>query len=189
MAKAVFHRNQRVFVKPVGTWALVERLNPVWVKGVEEPVRITYEVGLGRDFVADELEPEAEAGGQDTITAQVCGGGWRLMRAKNKWKAPEECAGHPVPGTFPVVVTDKRDWGGWRVPGAEYDRDPQRIEFQARLIANAPTLLMLAERLVAEAGDRDYDVPDAIRSLADDARQALRAVREGQNPLETRQVA
>ena len=26
MAKANFHKNQRVYVKPVGTWALVERV-------------------------------------------------------------------------------------------------------------------------------------------------------------------
>ena len=26
MAKALFHKNQRVYVKPVGTWALIERV-------------------------------------------------------------------------------------------------------------------------------------------------------------------
>ena len=30
MAKAQFHKNQRVFVKPVGTWALVEHVVPHW---------------------------------------------------------------------------------------------------------------------------------------------------------------
>ena len=36
MAKALFHKNQKVFVKPVGTWAIVERVLPQWVKGMDE---------------------------------------------------------------------------------------------------------------------------------------------------------
>ena len=35
MAKAAFHKNQKVFVKPVGTWAVVEQVLPQWVKGLE----------------------------------------------------------------------------------------------------------------------------------------------------------
>ena len=30
MAKAKFHKSQRVFVKPVGTWAHVEAVVPQW---------------------------------------------------------------------------------------------------------------------------------------------------------------
>ena len=32
MAKAIYHKHQRVFVRPVGTWALVEQVKPQWVK-------------------------------------------------------------------------------------------------------------------------------------------------------------
>ena len=35
MAKAVFHKNQRVYVSSVGTWAMVEQVVPQWAKGVE----------------------------------------------------------------------------------------------------------------------------------------------------------
>ena len=42
MAKALFHKSQRVFVKPVGTWALIEKVVPHWVKDVDEPLRVTY---------------------------------------------------------------------------------------------------------------------------------------------------
>ena len=35
MAKAQFHKNQRVYVKPVGTWALVEHVVPHWAKGID----------------------------------------------------------------------------------------------------------------------------------------------------------
>ena len=56
MAKALFHKNQRVFVRPVGTWAIIERVVPQWVKDVPEPLRVFYDVGLGRDFVATELQ-------------------------------------------------------------------------------------------------------------------------------------
>ena len=60
MAKALFHKNQKVFVKPVGTWAIVERVLPQWVKGMEEPLRVHYDVGLGRDFSANELVAERQ---------------------------------------------------------------------------------------------------------------------------------
>ncbi len=167
MAKAIFHKHQRVFVRPVGTWALVEQVKPQWVKDVEEPVRVFYDCGLGRDFVADEL------------TAEHCEivdtGQWRLLRAKNKWQTDEECARHPFPGTFPVIVTDSMDWGGWRVPAAEYDRDPSRIEAQARLIVQSPRLLDLVEKLNQQARD-DADLPAAWTELARYAREILRDV-------------
>ena len=55
MAKALFSKGQRVFVKPVGAWATIERILPHWVKGVEEPLKVFYDVGLGRDFQGHEL--------------------------------------------------------------------------------------------------------------------------------------
>src|SRR4029078_6872572 len=50
MAKAKYHKSQRVFVKPVGTWAYVEAVVPKWIKGCEEPIKITYDCGMGREF-------------------------------------------------------------------------------------------------------------------------------------------
>jgi hypothetical protein len=170
MAKAVFQKHQRVFVRPVGTWAMVEQVKPHWVKDVEEPVKVFYDCGLGRDFSAAELAAE------ETADADVQPGQWRLMRVKNKWQTADECIHHPHPGTYPVVVTDERDWGGWRVPGAEYDRDPNRIEAQARLVANAPRLLALAEALVRLAGD-DPGAGDELLSLARRAKDTVRAVK------------
>ena len=58
MAKAQYHKSQRVFVRPVGTWALIERVVPHWAKGLDEPIRVHYDVGLGREFTADELQAE-----------------------------------------------------------------------------------------------------------------------------------
>jgi hypothetical protein len=139
MAKAVFHKHQQVFVKPVGTWAVIEKVKPQWVKDMAEPIKVYYDCGLGRDFSENELAAE-QTDNADT-------GQWRLLRARNKWQSPEECSHHPFPGSFPIVVTEETNWGGWRVPGAEYDRNPQRIEAQARIIANAPRLLGIAEAL------------------------------------------
>lgn len=176
MAKAQFHRHQRVWVEAVGAWATVERLAPVWAKGFDEPVKITYDVGLGREFTAAELRSETldETSGS--------GGEWRLLRARNKWQAQEDCRNHPHPGTFPVVVTDEADWGGWRVPGAEYDRDPRKIEAQARLICAAPKLLALARDL-ADSVDADSEgaPPEALR-LAQAAQQLVRTVTAEQGP-------
>lgn len=145
MAKAQFHKGQKVWVKPVGTWAMIEGVNPVWAKGFDEPVRITYDCALGREFMAHELM--AETPKSPGLLPNL--GSWRMMRGRNKWQSPEECRHHPYPGTYPVVVTDPNDWGGWRVPGAEYDLAPEKIETQARLISNAPELLNLAAALCA----------------------------------------
>ncbi len=172
MAKAQFHKHQRVWVEAVGSWAAVEKILPVWTKGFDEPVKITYDVGLGREFRAEELRA-------DDATAAVLtpeGDPWRLMRARNKWQGPEECVHHPFPGTFPVVVTDANDWGGWRTPGAEYDRNPGKIERQARLIAHAPQLLKLAQVLIASVSEAPGDAPPELLKLAKAAEVVTRAI-------------
>ncbi|HEY8696188.1 MAG TPA: hypothetical protein VIM02_01105 [Rhizomicrobium sp.] len=168
MAKAQFHKNQRVYVKPVGTWALVERVVPHWAKGLDEPIRVFYDVGLGREFSADELQAEQplhdDANGKDH---------WRVIRARNKWQPAEDCARHPVPGTYPIIVTGEAEWGGWRVPGAEYDLDPDKIEKQARLIASAPRLATFATELIEWARRSGEDMPTDLAELAHNAQDLL----------------
>ncbi|KRB48924.1 hypothetical protein [Phenylobacterium sp. Root700] len=165
MAKAIFQRNQKVWVESVGVWAMIEKIVPVWAKGFDEPVRVTYDVGLGRDFQGHELKPE-QGSGADALADGAPQ--WRLLRARNKWQAEEDSAHHPYPGTYPVVVTDAADWGGWRVPGAEYDRDPHKIEFQARLITSAPHLLALARRIVRIVDESAGDAPPELQRIAED---------------------
>lgn len=170
MARAQFQKGQKVWVECVGAWANVEKVLPVWAKGFDEPVRVTYDIGLGREFLANELLLPAE----DEAATDV--GHWRLLRARNKWQQVEDVPHHPIPGTYPVVVTDIADWGGWRVPGAEYDRDPDRIEFQARLIAAAPQLMALAQSLIDAVSENPDDAPPESLSLARQARDILRSV-------------
>ncbi|WP_396595300.1 hypothetical protein [Brevundimonas sp. R86498] len=172
MARAQFQKGQKVWVECVGAWAQIEKVQPVWAKGFDEPVRVTYDVGLGREFQAAELLLPA----QDDADGDL--GGWRLLRARNKWQSADDVPHHPVPGTYPVVVTDKADWGGWRVPGAEYDRDPDRIEFQARLLVAAPRLLALAERLVDAVAENPDDAPPETLALGREARDILKSVKE-----------
>ncbi len=171
MARAQFQKGQKVWVESVGAWAQIEKVLPVWAKGFDEPVRITYEVGLGREFQAAELQLPAE----DNVAVTALGD-WRVLRARNKWQEPADCAHHPFPGSYPVVVTDKADWGGWRVPGAEYDRDPERIEFQSRLIAAAPELMNLARELVETVSESPDDAPPESLRLARRARDVLRQI-------------
>lgn len=175
MAKAVFQRNQKVWVESVGAWAIIEKIVPIWAKGFDEPVRVTYDVGLGREFHAHELKPEDKV---DEADGGIAGDSWRLMRAKNKWQQEQDCAHHPFPGTYPVVVTDPADWGGWRTPGAEYDRDPAKIERQARLIASAPRLQAIVRELIQMVSENPEDAPPAVLDMARRAAAIERYVQE-----------
>ena len=176
MARAQFQKGQKVWVECVGAWAFIEKVQPVWAKGFEEPVRVTYDVGLGREFTGSELMlPQDDAAAADI-------GDWRLLRARNKWQLAEDCQHHPVPGTYPVVVTDPADWGGWRVPGAEYDRDPEKIEAQARLIAASPGLMKLAEDLATSIDENVDEAPPELIRLARAAREILKSVKTVPGP-------
>jgi hypothetical protein len=169
MAKAQFHKNQRVYVKPVGTWALVEHVVPHWTKGLDEPIRVHYDCGLGREFSAEEIQAEEPLSDRLVPTTES----WRVIRARNKWQPAEDCSRHPVPGTYPVVVTGEAEWGGWRVPGAEYDLDPAKIEHQARLISAAPRLAAFAKGLVDWARKSGEEMPTALADLAHDVQDLL----------------
>jgi hypothetical protein len=75
-----------------------------------------------------------------------------------------------------VIVTDVNDWGGWRVPGAEYERDPVLIEMQARLIASAPQLLRLAKDLRDYARNSSENLDADLIALAKRAETLRRQV-------------
>lgn len=178
MAKASFHRNQRVWVDTVGTWAVIERVQPIWASGFDEPVRITYDVGLGRPFMGHELAAEDPQDGAEPGVD----GEWRMLRARNKWQSPEDCAHHPYPGYFPVVVTDANDWGGWRVPGAEYDRDPHKIERQARVISAAPRMMQLLQEVATLVAEAPEAAPPELLRLAQRADRVLKATSDKPQP-------
>lgn len=180
MAKAIFHKGQRVYVKPVGTWALVQQVIPHWVKDVAEPLRVTYEVGLGREFTAGELISEAAMHGRDSQEGEddLELEHWRVFRMKNRWQGQEGEEKHPYPGTFPVIMTDDQDWGGWRVPGSEYDRDPHRIEHQARMIANSPHMTRILRKLAEYAAAHPENMPQELVPLARRATSILRHIFE-----------
>ncbi len=173
MAKAQFHKNQRVYVRPVGTWAMIEKVLPQWAKGLDEPIRIFYDVGLGREFSAEELQAEQQVNFGAADAPQE---NWRIVRARNKWQQAEDCQHHPYPGSYPVVMTGETDWGGWRVPGAEYDLKPQVIEMQARLIAAAPKLLSVAKALVEIGAQSTETLSNEMLALSQDAKAVLRNV-------------
>jgi hypothetical protein len=135
-------------------------------------VRITYDVGLGRPFGADELQAE------EVAMTEIDNGGenWRVVRYRNKWQRPEDCGHHPFPGTYPVIVTGEKDWGGWRTPGAEYDLDPERIELQARVMSNALRLLKITRHLVDYAKRAPEKVSNELTSISRDAEAVIKAI-------------
>ena len=169
MVKAVFHKNQKVFVAPVGTWATIERVIPHWVKGIDEPLRVHYDCGLGREFDAAELSSE-----RPTPNALDCATEhWGVFRRQNRWQSAEDSAGHPAPGTHPVVVTADDARGGWRVPAAEYALAPERYEAQARVIAAAPRLMRIAKLLVELTSEYEDELPQALHEQAQNAARIL----------------
>uniref|UniRef100_A0A0N4Z1E2 Translation initiation factor IF-2 n=1 Tax=Parastrongyloides trichosuri TaxID=131310 RepID=A0A0N4Z1E2_PARTI len=80
MARAQFQKGQKVWVESVGVWAQVEKVMPVWAKGFDEPVRITYDVG----------PPDRSGAGSDGAGARADGLGGR-----GPGRRP---AGVPAPG-------------------------------------------------------------------------------------------
>jgi hypothetical protein len=179
MAKALFHKSQRVFVKPVGTWAVIERVVPQWVKDVDEPLRISYDCGLGRQFQAQELVSEQAMHNHDRTDDDeddMLLEHWQIRRRTAKWRAGFNGAGSGNLGTFPMVITDEGNWSGWRVAGNEYDRDPQRIEHQARMIVQTPDLLRIARKMAEYASDNPDTIPSALKPIAQRCAGVLRSV-------------
>ena len=76
-----------------------------------------------------------------------------------------------------MVITGEAEWGGWRVPGAEYDLDPAKVEEQARLIASAPQLAGFANALVEWARKSGEDMPNDLAELAHKAQDLLAHVK------------
>jgi hypothetical protein len=83
------------------------------------------------------------------------------------------------------VTTDDKNWGGWRVPSAEYDRDPQRIEFQARIIEAAPRLMHVAKQLAQFGHQHSDDMPSDLVELAKQATTLLRRVYDTPHDMAT----
>ena len=72
------------------------------------------------------------------------------------------------------------------MPSAEYDRDPQRIEFQARMIESAPHLMRVAKTLAQFAHQNTDDTPAELLDLAKKATTLLRRIYEtpGETPMQ-----
>jgi hypothetical protein len=179
MAKALFHKSQRVFVKPVGTWAVIEHVVPHWVKDVNEPLRISYDCGLGRPFQAHELVSEQVQHQHERIEDdedEFAIEKWSIGRRTITWRQAELPGIAAAPGTYPVVTTDEDGRGGWRVAGSEFDRDPQRVEHQARMIVHTPDLVRVARRLAEYADAHPDDMPEELQTLAQRCTLILRSV-------------
>lgn len=178
MAKALFHKMQRVYVKPVGTWALVEQVIPHWVKDVGEPLKVTYECGLGRQFQAHELVSEQAMhademadDGDDLLLEH-----WRIGRRSTKWRNAMGRGAGDALDTYPVVLTDEGDVGGWRVNPVDFDRDPNRVEHQARMIVQTPDLLRIARRIAEIAAEDPENLPEDLLPVAKQCAAILRYV-------------
>ena len=170
MAKAHFHKMQRVYVKPVGTWALVEQVIPHWVKDVAEPLKVTYECGLGRPFQASELVSEQAMHGDEPSNHDddLLLEHWRIGRRSTKWRTAMGHHSGDNSGTFPVVLTDESDVGGWRADTGHVAHCPQdcrsgggrpgRVSGRAgaggETVRDDPALCLPVERPAGDGGGR-----------------------------------
>lgn len=82
----------------------------------------------------------------------------------------------PYPGTHPTIVTNGNEWGGWRVPGSEYDLDPYRIERQAQIIVRAPVFVKVIEQFLRHTEEEPENLGDELTKLAQLARRILSEV-------------
>jgi len=104
MAKAQFHKNQRVYVKPVGTWALIEHVVPHWAKGLDEPIRIHYDVGLAVNSPPRNCSARNRwATRRPTTRGLARGAGPQQMATRRGLRPPSRA------GTYPVVITGERN--------------------------------------------------------------------------------
>lgn len=174
MAKAQFHKSQKVFVRPVGTWAMIEKVMPQWTKGIDEPLRVFYDCGLGREFAADELDAQQS---DFTEMENMENLPWRVVRARNRWQTAGDTSNHPHPGTYPVVVTADTDWGGWRVPTAEYDLYPEKVEQQAQIMSRSLDMMKLLLSFITYAKQHPEDLSDDMHDLAKKAVEMLEGER------------
>jgi hypothetical protein len=101
---------------------------------------------------------------------------WFIERRTIKWRPSEFGVTLANPGTYPVVATDEGSNGGWRVGGSEYDRDPQRIEHQARMIVHTPDLLRIARRVAEFASANPNETPADLKPVAQHCALILRNV-------------
>lgn len=180
MAKALFQQGQKVFAENIGTWATIEKVIPHWVKGVDEPIRVTYDLGLGREFLSTELVGEAPSGDKRSTPKSFDMGdsidNWRVTRRENQLAPKTTTNTHPMPGTYPAIITDEKDWGGWRVPALEYNRDPELYEYQARTMACASEMLRLIKSMVEITSDPNLLTSDALKDLNSQASLIMRRV-------------
>ena len=64
-----------------------------------------------------------------------------------------------------MVLTGDANWGGWRVPGAEYALSPARIERQARMMVWLPQLLTLLRKARDWGKGSSDKLPDSLLEL------------------------
>ena len=137
---------------------------------------------MGRSFQAHELAAEesfkSDAHLMRPEEDEALLEHWHIVRRKAKWRARIGGPDLGEVGTFPVVVTDEDDLGGWRVAGGEYDRDPLRIEHQARMIACTPDLLQTARQIADFHQDNPDGFPAELRQVAQRCASILRFVYE-----------
>jgi len=125
-------------------------------------------------------------GGQSAYALCMDGAKVLMLEAGRKYVPETETAMFQTPDQAPLAgegtpekpfgFYDATIDGGWRVPGAEYDLDPVKIERQARMIANAPKLVAFANGLIDWARKSGEDMPNSLVELAHEAQDVLTAI-------------
>jgi hypothetical protein len=173
MAKAKYHKSQRVVREAGRHLGLCRGRRAEMDKAARSRSRLPT---IAAWVANSRKELEEESAALQTTAVNGLGGAWRVVRGHNRWKSAEQCGHHPHPGTHPMVVTTERDWGGWRVPGAEYDLDPNRVERQAEIIVRALIFMKLVEEFVEYADQEPENLSEDLTKLAQIARRIISEV-------------
>ena len=148
MAKAQFHQ------APEGLGRGGRRLghassasSPIWAKGFDEPVRITYDVGLGREFRGEDLRADSHVRRRPSRGRRAASGASCARATSGRRRRTAATIRCPAPSRWSSPTPPTGAAGGCRGPSTT--ATPTSIEHQARLVVSAPKLMRLARELAA----------------------------------------
>ena len=151
--------------------AYVEAVVPTWVKGCEEPIKISYDCGMGREFAQEELEEEILLRSRSTPRMALAAPG-ASCAATIAGRAPSSAGTtrHASHGRDHRARLGRLARSGRRIRSRSLC-----IERQAEIV-RAPIFMKLLEEFVEYADQEPENLSDDLTKLAQIARRIISEV-------------